>query len=188
MPMASATARDKKVATIELRLRLTRIFSKVIVFILVLFFGYIMMPYLQQISFMIPFLNLPLVTVGSVMVLAVIGILLYRILSDIVALLEPVSRAFKIILKEFATDRVTIAKRVTYDLLFLIVVLITFAVILPPLSSLPGIGIYVATAVPLLALAIVVLIFWDLGKVIYSEVERLADFIADKLEEFEERD
>jgi len=186
--MASATARNKKVAAIELRLRLTRIFSKVIVLILILFFGYIMMPYLQQISFMIPFLNLPLVTAGSVIVLAVIGILLYRILSDIVALLEPVSRAFKIILKEFATDRVTVAKRVTYDLLFLIVILIAFAVILPLLSSLPGIGIYVATAVPLLALAIVVLIFWDLGKVIYGEVERLADFIADKLEEFEERD
>lgn len=75
------------------------------------------------------------------------------------ALLEPVSRAFKIILKEFATDRVTVAKRMTYDLLFLIVILMLFAVILSPLSGLPGIGIYVATALPLLALAIAVLIF-----------------------------
>ena len=147
------------------------------------------MPYLQQITFLIPFLNLPLVAVGSVMVLAVIEILLYRILSDILALLDPVSKAFKVILRGFATDRVTVVKRVVYDLFFfMIAILILFTVILPPLSSLPGVGIYIATALPLLALAIVVLIFWDLGKVIYSEVERLADFIADKIEELEERD
>jgi len=186
--MDSATPREKKVAAMELRLRLTRIFSKIIVLILVLFFGYIIMPYLQQITFLIPFLNLPLVAVGSVMVLAVIGILLYRILSDILALLDPVSKAFKVILRGFATDRVTVVKRVVYDLFFMIAILILFTVILPPLSSLPGVGIYIATALPLLALAIVVLIFWDLGKVIYSEVERLADFIADKIEELEERD
>jgi len=185
--MASASTRDKKMAANELRLRLTRIFSKILVLILVLFFGYILMPFLQQVSFMIPFLNLPLVTVGSVTVLAVIGILLYRILSDIVALFNPVSKALKIVLRGFAKERVTLAKRITYDLLFMIALLIILALILPPLSGLPGIGIYVAMALPLLALAIVVLIFWDLGKVIYSEIEKLADLIADKLEELEDK-
>ncbi|MDD1764540.1 MAG: hypothetical protein LUQ46_00810 [Candidatus Methanomethyliaceae archaeon] len=51
----------------------------------------------------------------------------------------------------------------------------------------PGIGIFIAAALPLLALAIVVFIFWDLGKVIYSEMERLADLIAEKLEELENK-
>jgi divalent metal cation (Fe/Co/Zn/Cd) transporter len=185
--MASTNARDNKMAAIELRLRLTRIFSKILVLILVLFFGYLIMPFLQQVSFMIPFLNLPLVTVGSVTVLAVIGILLYRILSDILALLNPVSKALKILLRGFAKERVTAAKRITYDLLFMIAILIIFALILPPLSGLPGIGIFIAAALPLLALAIVVFIFWDLGKVIYSEIERLADLIADKLEKLEDK-
>ncbi|MDD1764541.1 MAG: hypothetical protein LUQ46_00815 [Candidatus Methanomethyliaceae archaeon] len=98
--MASTNIRDNKMAAIELRLRLTRIFSKILVLILVLFFGYLIMPFLQQVSFMIPFLNLPLVTVGSVTVLAVIGILLYRILSDIVTMLNPVSKALKILLRD----------------------------------------------------------------------------------------
>jgi len=82
---------------------------------------------------------------------------------------------------------VTAVKRITYDLLFMIAILIIFTLILPPLSGLPGIGIFIAAALPLLALAIVVFIFWDLGKVIYSEMERLADLIAEKLEELENK-
>jgi hypothetical protein len=185
--MASTDNRDKKMAALELRVRLTRIFSKILVLILVLFFGYLIMPFLQQVSFMIPFLNLPLVTVGSVTILAVIGILLYRILSDTVALLNPLSKALKTLLKGFATERVTAVRRITYDLLFMVAILIIFSLILPPLSTLPEIGIFIAAALPLLALAIVVFIFWDLGKVIYGEIERLADLIADKLEELEDK-
>jgi hypothetical protein len=167
-------------------MRLTRIFSKLLVLILVAILGYVMLPYLEEVTLVVPFLNLPLVSLGAVSLLAIIGVLLYRIIGDILALNTSASRRLRQLMKGLATEHVGAIKRVIYDLIILIIILIAFTILLPILGKVPGIGIYLATAIPLLTLAIAVLIFWDLGKVAYTLVERLADMIADRLEELEE--
>lgn len=172
--------------SLELRMRLTRIFSKVLVLAMVAILGYVMLPYLEEVTFVIPFLDLPLVSLGAVSFLAVIGVLLYRIIGDVLALNTSVSRRVRRFMKGIAREHVGAIKRVAYDLIILIVILIAFTILLPILSRVPGIGIYLATAIPLLTLAIAVLIFWDLGKVAYTLMERLADMIADRLEESRE--
>lgn len=173
-------------ASIELRMRLTRIFSKILVLVLVAMLGYVMLPYLNAVTLVVPFLGLPLVSLGAVFLLAIIGVLLYRIVGDILALNAAASKRLRRIMKGLATDHISAIRRVIYDLMLLVVILIAFTIMLPLLGSVPGIGLYLATAIPLLTLAIAVLIFWDLGKVAYSLVERLADYIADRLEEIED--
>lgn len=173
-------------ASIELRMRLTRIFSKLLLLVLIAIIGYVMLPYLEEVTLVIPFLGLPLVSLGAVFLLAIIGVLLYRVVGDFLALNTSASKRLRQLMKGLATEHVGAIKRVMYDLILLVVILIAFTILLPFLSKVPAIGIYLATAVPLLTLAIAVLIFWDLGKVAYTLVERLADLIADRLEALEE--
>ncbi len=168
-------------------MRLTRIFSKLFVLVLVGIVGYVMLPYLNEVTLVIPFLGLPLVSLGAVFLLAVIGVLLYRIIGDVLALNTAASKRLRNLMRGLGSQHIGAIRRVLYDLILLVVILIAFTILLPIISRLPGIGIYLATAIPLLTLAIAVLIFWDLGKVAYSLVERLADLIADKLEEIEDR-
>jgi divalent metal cation (Fe/Co/Zn/Cd) transporter len=182
----SSGAGQRGAASIELRMRLTRIFSKMLVLTFITILGYVLLPYLNEVTLVVPFLGLPLVSLGAVFLLAVIGVLLYRIVGDILALNTSASRQLRRIMKGLATEHISAIRRVIYDLIILVVILIAFTIMLPILGRVPGIGIYLATAIPLLTLAIAVLIFWDLGKVAYSLVERLADYIADRLEEIEE--
>jgi divalent metal cation (Fe/Co/Zn/Cd) transporter len=179
-------AGQRGAASIELRMRLTRIFSKVLVLILVAILGYVMLPYLDEVTVVVPFLGLPLVSLGAVFLLAVIGVFLYRIVGEILALNTSASKRLRRIMKGLATEHISAIRRVIYDLIILVVILMAFTLLLTILGRVPGIGIYLATAIPLLTLAIAVLIFWDLGKVAYSLVERLADYIADRLEEMED--
>jgi hypothetical protein len=182
--MSSVGVRDQ--APVELRMRLTRILTKLFVLVLVGIVGYVMLPYLNEITLVIPFLGLPLVSLGAVFLLAVIGVLLYRIVGDILALNTAASKRLRRIMRGLGSQHVSAIRRVLFDLLLLVAIIIAFTIMLPIVSRVPGIGIYLATAIPLLALAIAVLIFWDLGKVAYSLVERLADLIADRLEEIED--
>ncbi len=183
--MSSQT--EKAQASMELRMRLTRIFSKILVLIMVGVMGFLLLPYLNEVILVIPYLGLPLVSLGAVFLLAVIGVLLYRIVGDILALNTAASKRLRRIMKGLGSQHVSVLRRVLYDLLLLVAIIIILTIMLPVVSRVPGIGIYLATAIPLLALAIAVLIFWDLGKVAYSLVERLADLIADRLEEIEDR-
>jgi divalent metal cation (Fe/Co/Zn/Cd) transporter len=178
---------EARQASLELRMRITRIFSKVLVLILVGMLGFVLLPYLTEVALVIPFLGLPLVSLGAVFLLAVIGVLIYRIVGDILALNTAASKRLRKIMRGIGSQHVSVIRRVLYDLLLLVAIIIVLTIMLPIVSKVPGIGIYLATAIPLLALAIAVLIFWDLGKVAYSLVERLADLIADRLEEIEDR-
>jgi hypothetical protein len=182
----SSTKSQRNAASIELRMRLTRIFSKVLLLAIVSILGYVMLSYLDQLTLIIPLLGLPLVSLGAVFLLAIIGVLLYRIVGDILALNTSASKRLRRIMKGLATEHISTIKRVIYDLILLVAILIVFTIMLPILGGVPGIGIYLATAIPLITLAIAVLIFWDLGKVAYSLIERLADYIAERLEEIEE--
>ncbi|MEM4234200.1 MAG: hypothetical protein QXU75_03525 [Candidatus Methanomethylicaceae archaeon] len=175
-----------RLSALKLRLRITRILSKLLVLLMLILLGYIIMPYFQQLNVTIPIINISLVTLGSVTILAVVGILLYRILADTLLLLNPLSKAILLIFKKMTMDHVTLVKRAIYDILFLIAFIIVLTALLPIVGSIPVIGVYFATGLPLVALAVVILIFWDLGKILYSEVEQLADFIAEKLESINE--
>jgi hypothetical protein len=169
-------------------MRLTRILSKLLVLVLVGILGYVLLPYLNEVTLVIPLLGLPLVSLGAVFLLAVIGVLLYRVIGDILALNTSASKRLRKIMRGLGSEHIGSIRRVIYDLILLVVILIAFTIMLPVVSRVPGIGIYLATAIPLLTLAIAVLIFWDLGKVAYSLVERLADLIAERLEEIEDRE
>ncbi len=177
---------SEKITSLQLRLTIARILSKILVLVMLIFLGYIIMPYLQQLNLTMPFINIPLVTLGSVTILAVVGILLYRILIDTISLSKPLSKLIHMVFKKITMDHVTLYKRAIYDILFLIVLLIILTILLPVVGSLPVVGIYLATGLPLMAFAIVIFIFWDLGKILYNEVEQLADLIAEKLESINE--
>lgn len=184
--MDTPSEKNDKIESLKLRLKITRIFSKLLILFMLVLLSYILMPYLQQLNFFLPVLNIPLVTLGSVTILAVVGILLYRIMIDLLSLLTPISKLIHALFKRMTMDHVTLVKRAIYDILFLIVLIMILTTLLPIVGSFPIIGIYFATGLPLIALAVVILIFWDLGKILYGEVENLADLIAEKLESINE--
>ena len=175
-----------RLSPLKLRLRITRILSKILVLFMLILLGYIIMPYFQQINIIIPIINMPLVTLSSVTILAAVGILLYRILADTLLLLNPISKAIRLIFKKMTLDHVTLVKRTIYDILFLIALIIVLTALLPIVGSIPVIGIYFATGLPLIAMAVVIFIFWDLGKILYSQIEQFSEFIAEKLESINE--
>jgi hypothetical protein len=140
------------------------------------------MSYIEQINLIIPIINIPLISLISIMILAIIGIMIYRIFYDILLLLPKFSKILYIIFKKINSDFETTLKRIFYDIIILIFMIVILIVLMPLFAKIPFIGIYLSTALSLLALAITILVFWDLGKIIHNKIEALAEYIAEKLE------
>lgn len=167
---------------IYLKMSLLRIFSRSFILLLLILFSYVIMSYIEQINLIIPIINIPLISLISIMILAIIGIMIYRIFYDILLLLPKFSKILNIIFKKINSDFETTLKRIFYDIIILIFMIVILIILMPLFAKIPFIGIYLSTALSLLALAITILVFWDLGKIIYNKIEALAEYIAEKLE------
>ncbi len=125
-----------------------------------------------------PGINVParqLVWITSMLVMA---IFLIRVLSDGLVLADIVTDA---ILRRLGAKEERSMKRAARDLIYIIVAVLLAAAALPYLSSVHEIGGLLAAAVSLVTLAFVILLIYDIGRILYKFVEKKTEAVADWL-------
>ncbi|MEM3021991.1 MAG: hypothetical protein QW645_00460 [Candidatus Bathyarchaeia archaeon] len=80
---------------------------------------------------------------------------------------ELISKAFPMA----SAQRISVMRRLAMNLTILMAILISFSIISPLLARIPGAGGYLSAAGQMVAGAITVLFFWDVGRSLYLEME-----------------
>ena len=126
----------------------------------------------------VPGINVPagqLVWITSMLIML---IFLIRALADGLVLADIVTDA---ILRRLGAKEERSLKRAARDLIYIIVAVLLAAAVLPYLSSVQEIGGLLAAAVSLVTLAFVILLIYDIGRILYKFIEKKTEDVADWL-------
>lgn len=81
---------------------------------------------------------------------------------------EIISKAFPAV----GAQRISVRRRIARNLTIVMAILISFSTTSPLLAGIPGVGGYLSAAGQMVAGAITILFFWDVGRSLYLEMER----------------
>lgn len=116
-----------------------------------------------------------LVWITSMLIMA---IFLIRVLADGLVLADIVTDA---ILRRLGAKEERSLKRAARDLIYIIVAVLLAAAALPYLSSVQEIGGLLSAAVSLVTLVFVILLIYDIGRILYKVIEKKTEAVADWL-------
>jgi hypothetical protein len=105
-------------------------------------------------------------------------IFLIRVLADGLVLADILTDA---ILKRLGAKEERSWKRAARDFIYIIIAVLLAAAALPYLSSVQEIGGLLAAAVSLVTLAFVILLIYDMGRILYKIIEKKTESVADWL-------
>lgn len=141
----------------------------------------------------LPFSEVPLpgLNIGAdqlirlIMILTIL-VLLAKILPDAFFLAD---LSADILLKRLGMgDKEKPLKRASRDLVYIIITILLAAAALPFLSAIPDFGSHLTAAASLIALGVVLLLIYDVGKIIYGVIEEKAESIANWITEQSNRE
>jgi len=182
---------EVKPLSAEIRERLPRIILDFVAIILTLIAAYIILPIANAISFSIPAIGLSVGLMIAVIFLVILTILVVRILRDTAAMIHLGSHMLSKAVPGLEEPHVNLVRKVTRDFFFVIVVVILFYVVTPFIVLIPGVGASLAAAIPLILAAIVVILLYDAGRLLYDEiakaVHKVTEKVASVVEESESR-
>lgn len=155
---------------------LLRAFIYLLVTIITIGASYAIQPSLEfAFDLTIPGIGISVGQVIYVLILGLLGFALFgfiRSLTGVLGLhLEQVVNLIPVIASG------SVLKRIAYDVVFALLVLVVFWALSPFIPRVPGIGEPLGVAAQLIAFAILILLFWDIGKNIYGEVDRAVERI-----------
>ena len=134
---------------------------------------------------MIPNLDWGLTALIGTIALIFTAIFLIRALSDALVLSDILTDIF---VKRLGIKEERSPKRAARDLIYIIVVILVTTAIQPLIATLePNVGDLLATATIYVALGIILILIYDLGRILYRIVERKAESIADSIVKMAEK-
>jgi hypothetical protein len=175
----------------EIRERLPRVLLDFVVIVITLLVAYIVLPIASAISFSVPVIGLSVGLMVAVIFVVILAVLVVRILRDAAALLHLSSHVLASAVPGLEEHHVNLVRKVAYDFGYVIVVLILFYVLTPFIVLIPGVGASLAAAIPLILVAIVVILLYDAGRLLYDEiakgVHQITEKVASAVEETEKK-
>ena len=133
----------------------------------------------------LPGLNMNAGTLIGTIALIFTAIFLIRALSDALVLSDVVTDLF---VKRLGINEERSPKRAARDLIYIIVVILVTTALQPLISTLdPTVETPVAAATIYVALAIILILIYDIGRILYRIVERKAESMADSLAKMTDR-
>ncbi len=174
---------SKKSSGEEIRRRIPRLTMSlvmaVIFFIIVVF-----------VPDMVKEIGLPGLTINADFVVASIAMLitaifLIRALADAVALADIVT---KIIVKRLGIKEERPPRRAARDLLYIVIIILIVTALSPVLATLGNVGELLTTITTLIGLGLIVILIYDMGRILYRIIEQRAESMADRLAQMADRD
>ena len=126
---------------------------------------------------MIPGINYPASQIFWLITIIIMIMFLARALSDVFFLGDLLT---DIVVKRLGIKEERSPKRALRDIIYIIAILLVAAATIPILNSIERSGI-LSTAVIYITLALIIILIYDIGRIIYKIIEKKADTLAEKL-------
>lgn len=168
----------------EIRKRLPRLTMSLVMAVIFFLINFFVPPLMGDMS--LP--GIDLINVGTlvgIIALLFTAIFLIRALADGLVLSDILTDIFirRLGIKEERSPR-----RAARDAIYIIVIILVTAALQPLLSTLePGIGDPLTTVTIYVALALILILIYDIGRILYRIVERKADSMADTIAKMADR-
>jgi hypothetical protein len=165
----------------EIRDRLPRMVLDFVALIITLFVAYIVIPIASAISFNVPVIGLSVGLAVAVIFLVILAILAVRILRDAAVMIHHGSHMLAKAVPGLEEHQENLIRKVARDFLSAVVILILFYLLTPFIVLLPGVGASLAAAIPLILAAVVVILLYDAGRLLYDEIAKSVHKVTDKI-------
>jgi uncharacterized BrkB/YihY/UPF0761 family membrane protein len=146
-----------------------------------LFVAYIVIPIASAISFSVPVIGLSVGLAVAVIFLVVLAILVVRILRDATVMVHHGSHMLARAVPGLEEHQQNLIRKVARDLFSVIVIVILFYLLTPFIVLMPGVGASLAAAIPLVLTAVVVILLYDAGRLLYEEIAKSVHIVTDKI-------
>lgn len=134
----------------------------------------------------IPSIEGGLVTLIWIVALAFTAIFLIRALSDALVLIDILTDIF---IKRLGIKEEKSPKRAARDLIYIIVVILIATALSPIVGTIEGdMGSWLTTATIYIALGIIIILIYDMGRIFYRIIEQRAESLADRLSKMAEQE
>ncbi|RLI21659.1 hypothetical protein DRO54_03135 [Candidatus Bathyarchaeota archaeon] len=160
----------------ELRQRIPRLVMSLIMVIIFWILNMFVPPTLKDIQ--IPGLNYQADQVFWLITILIMVMFLARALSDALFLGDLLT---DIVIKRLGIKEERSPKRALRDLIYIIVIVLVAAAVTPFLREIENIGWMLSTAAFYIALALIIVLIYDIGRIIYKIIEEKAEILAGKL-------
>jgi len=167
----------------EVRRRFPRLTMSLVMAIIFLMIS-IVVPQTIISDIMIPGLNLNAGFVIGTIAWLFAAIFLIRALSDALILSDIVT---DIIVKQLGIKEEKSSRRAAREAIYIIIIILVATALYPLFGTLGDIGSTLATVTTYVALAIILLLIYDIGRILYRMVEQRAESVADRLAKMAER-
>ena len=113
------------------------------------------------------------------------GIFLIRALSDALILSDIVT---DIIVKRLGIKEERSSRRAARDAIYIIVIILVATALYPLLGTLEDVGSILITVTTYIALGIILVLIYDMGRILYRVIEQRAESMADRLAKMAEKE
>jgi hypothetical protein len=165
----------------EIREKLPRVILDFVTIIITLMVAYVVLPIAYSISFNIPAVGISIGLMVAIIFLVILAIIVVRILRDVTVILHVSSDELSKAVPGLEEPHQSLIRKTVRDLSYVIVVIILFYVVTPLIVLIPGVGASLAAAIPLILAAIVVILLYDVGRLIYDEIAKSVHKVTEKL-------
>jgi len=165
----------------EIRDRLPRLVLDFVAVIITLFVAYVVIPIASAISFNVPVIGLSVGLAVAVIFLVILAILAVRILRDAAVMVHHGSHMLAKAVPGLEEHQQNLIRKVARDFLSAVVIVILFYLLTPFIVLMPGVGASLAAAIPLVLAAVVVILLYDAGRLLYEEIAKSVQKVTDKI-------
>jgi hypothetical protein len=167
----------------EVKKRLPRVLLRSVVVAILLFIAYLAVPLMNittSLGFPIPGLGLlftfPIFV--TVFFVVLVFLLALRILNDVKVLLDAGAMYFAEWLPGIKGHRIPAIRKAFMEIGYAIFIVLVVGFLSPLIATIPGLNIIVSV-LPFVGLAVVILLAWDAGRVLYHELEQRVEVISE---------
>jgi hypothetical protein len=165
-----------KVEGEEIRHRLPRLVANLIMALIFWIISIFVPPTLEGI--LLPGINIEASMLVWIFMIIVLGIFLIRALSDALVLGDVFT---DVLMKRLGVKEERSPKRAARDFVYIIVIMLVVTALSPLLGTIEDVGFYLKAAVVYIGLGLIIVLIYDIGRIVYKIIEDKADSFADRL-------
>jgi len=132
----------------------------------------------------IPGLNTNAGLLAWIVITVVMAIFLIRALSDALVLGDILT---DVVVRRLGIKEERSPKRAGRDLIYIIIIILVVTALSPILATVTNIGYLLTTTATYVALALIIILIYDIGRILYRLVQQKAELLADRLTQMAEK-
>jgi cation transport ATPase len=132
----------------------------------------------------IPGLNTNAGLLTWIVVTVIMAIFLIRALSDALVLGDILT---DVVVRRLGIKEERSPKRAARDFIYIIIIILVVTALSPILANVTDIGHLLTTAATYVALALIIILIYDMGRILYRIIEQKAELLADRLTQMAEK-